>query len=39
LNNVFDQAPPFVTAPEFNYDEWDYNIRGRVWYVALKKDF
>jgi iron complex outermembrane receptor protein len=39
MNNVFDQDPPFVTAPEFNYDEWDHNIRGRTWYVALKKVF
>ena len=39
MNNVFDQDPPFVATPEYNYDEWDHNIRGRVWYVALKKRF
>jgi iron complex outermembrane recepter protein len=39
VNNVFDQDPPFVTTGESNYDEWDHNIRGRVWYVALKKRF
>jgi iron complex outermembrane recepter protein len=39
INNVFDQNPPFATLGESNYDEWDHNIRGRVWYVALKKRF
>ena len=39
MNNAFDQDPPFVTSGESNYDEWDHNIRGRVWYVALKKRF
>jgi iron complex outermembrane recepter protein len=40
VNNVFDQNPPFVAAaPENGYDEWQANIRGRTWYVALKKRF
>ena len=39
MNNVFDQNPPFAATPESHYDEWDHNIRGRVWYVALKKRF
>ena len=40
MNNVFDQDPPFVTAYlENGYDPWQANIRGRVWYVALKKRF
>jgi outer membrane receptor protein involved in Fe transport len=39
MNNVFDQDPPFSAFPEHNYDEWDASIRGRVWYVALKKRF
>jgi outer membrane receptor protein involved in Fe transport len=40
MNNVFDQDPPFVSgAPENGYDERQANIRGRVWYVALKKQF
>jgi iron complex outermembrane receptor protein len=39
INNVFDQDPPFATPGESNYDEWDHNIRGRIWYVAVKKRF
>ncbi|HKE59679.1 MAG TPA: TonB-dependent receptor plug domain-containing protein [Pyrinomonadaceae bacterium] len=40
MNNVFDQDPPFVAgAFENGYDEWTANIRGRIWYVALKKQF
>ena len=36
MNNVFDEDPPFVKRA---YDPWQANIRGRVWYVALKKRF
>jgi outer membrane receptor protein involved in Fe transport len=40
MNNVFDQDPPFVAGyVENGYDEWTANIRGRIWYVALKKRF
>ena len=42
MNNVFDQNPPFVASAisAFNgYDQWQANIRGRIWYVALKKRF
>jgi hypothetical protein len=42
MNNVFDQDPPFVADAAFNfnsYDPWQANIRGRTWYVALKKQF
>jgi iron complex outermembrane recepter protein len=40
INNVFDFAPPFVAAAaENNYDESTANIKGRTWYVALKKRF
>ena len=40
MNNVFDQDPPFVAGyVENGYDEWQANIRGRVWYVSLKKRF
>jgi iron complex outermembrane receptor protein len=39
MNNVFDQDPPFSILPEYNYDEWTANIRGRIWYVAVKKQF
>ena len=40
INNVFDYDPPFVAASlENGYDEWTANIRGRIWYVALKKQF
>jgi hypothetical protein len=40
MNNVFDFAPPFVAAAAENgYDESTANIKGRTWYVALKKRF
>ena len=40
VNNVFDLAPPFVAAANENgYDEQTANIKGRTWYVALKKRF
>ena len=40
MNNVFDLAPPFVAAAAENgYDESTANIKGRTWYVALKKRF
>ena len=46
MNNVFDQDPPFVKGTPFpvagnenGYDPWQANIRGRVWYAALKKQF
>src|SRR5437868_1363963 len=40
VNNVFDFAPPFVAgAFENGYDQRTANIRGRTWYVALKKRF
>ena len=40
MNNVFDLAPPFVAAANENgYDESTANIKGRTWYVALKKHF
>jgi hypothetical protein len=40
MNNVFDQDPPFTAFNGQNgYDPWQANIRGRIWYVALKKRF
>jgi outer membrane receptor protein involved in Fe transport len=40
MNNVFDEQPPFVAAAAENgYDESTANIKGRTWYVALKKRF
>jgi iron complex outermembrane receptor protein len=46
INNVLDEDPPFakgsppgVAGNENGYDPWQANIRGRVWYVALKKRF
>jgi iron complex outermembrane recepter protein len=38
MNNVFDQDPPLVVSGN-GYDQRQANIRGRVWYVALKKRF
>ena len=40
INNVTDEQPPFVAAAAENgYDEQTANIKGRTWYVALKKRF
>lgn len=46
MNNVLDQDPPFVEGAgsigdvvQNGYDPWQANIKGRVWYVALKKRF
>ena len=40
MQNVFDQQPPFVAgAFENNYDESIADVRGRFWYVGLKKRF
>jgi iron complex outermembrane receptor protein len=40
MNNVFDLSPPFVDGTfQDGYDPRQANIRGRIWYVALKKDF
>jgi iron complex outermembrane receptor protein len=40
MQNVFDQDPPFVGgAFENNYDESLADVRGRFWYVGLKKRF
>jgi iron complex outermembrane receptor protein len=40
INNLTDEQPPFVAAAiENGYDESTANIRGRTWYVALRKRF
>jgi hypothetical protein len=40
MQNVFDSDPPFVAgANENNYDESLADVRGRFWYVQLKKRF
>jgi outer membrane receptor protein involved in Fe transport len=40
MQNVFDTDPPFVAGfPENNYDESLATIKGRFWYVQLKKRF
>ena len=40
MQNVFDADPPFVAgASENNYDESLATIKGRFWYVQLKKRF
>jgi len=40
MQNVFDADPPFVGgAFENNYDESLADVRGRFWYVGLKKRF
>jgi outer membrane receptor protein involved in Fe transport len=40
LQNVFDEDPPFAAgAAENGYDESLATIKGRFWYVQLKKRF
>jgi iron complex outermembrane recepter protein len=40
MQNVFDSDPPFVAGSfENNYDESLATIKGRFWYVQLKKRF
>jgi outer membrane receptor protein involved in Fe transport len=40
MQNVFDEDPPFVnSAIENGYDEPLATIKGRFWYVQLKKRF
>src|SRR5689334_495031 len=40
IQNVFDEDPPFVnSAIENGYDESLATIKGRFWYVELKKRF
>jgi iron complex outermembrane receptor protein len=40
MNNIFDLDPPFVAGTfENGYDEATFDIKGRFWYVALKKRF
>jgi outer membrane receptor protein involved in Fe transport len=40
MQNVFDEDPPFVAgAGENGYDESLATIKGRFWYVQLKKRF
>ena len=40
MQNVFDEDPPFVAGSfENGYDESLANIKGRFWYVGLKKRF
>ena len=40
MQNVFDEDPPFVAANlENGYDESIATIKGRFWYVQLKKRF
>ena len=40
VQNVFDEDPPFVAGAFENvYDESLATIKGRFWYVQLKKRF
>jgi len=40
LQNVFDFDPPFVAgALGNNYDQSLASIKGRFWYIQLKKRF
>ena len=40
MNNIFDAQAPFVAgAIDIGYDEATANIKGRTWYVVLKRRF
>ncbi|HZR77692.1 MAG TPA: TonB-dependent receptor, partial [Chthoniobacterales bacterium] len=40
IDNVFDSEPPFVAASfENGYDQQTANVKGRLWYVGVKKRF
>jgi iron complex outermembrane recepter protein len=39
MQNVFDEDPPFANGFENGYDESLATIKGRFWYVQLKKRF
>jgi len=40
MTNIFDLDPPFIAgAFENGYDESNFDIKGRFWYVSLKKRF
>jgi iron complex outermembrane receptor protein len=40
MNNIFDLDPPFTSgAFENGYEEASFDIKGRFWYVSLKKRF
>jgi hypothetical protein len=40
MNNVFDLDPPFgAGTAENGYEESTFDIKGRFWYVSLKKRF
>src|SRR5207249_7035259 len=40
MNNIFDLDPPFSSGTiENGYEEANFAIKGRFWYVSLKKRF
>jgi iron complex outermembrane receptor protein len=40
VDNVLDAEPPFVSAAfENGYDQQTANVKGRLWYVGVKKRF
>jgi hypothetical protein len=39
MQNVFDSDPPFAVGVNINYDTSLATIKGRFWYVQLKKRF
>jgi outer membrane receptor protein involved in Fe transport len=40
VDNVADEEPPFVAASfENGYDQQTANVKGRLWYVGVKKRF
>jgi hypothetical protein len=40
MNNIFDLDPPFAAgALQNGYEQATFDIKGRFWYVSLKKRF
>jgi outer membrane receptor protein involved in Fe transport len=40
VDNVTDEQPPFVAASfENGYDQQTASVKGRLWYVGIKKRF
>jgi outer membrane receptor protein involved in Fe transport len=40
MNNIFDRDPPFSSGAFVDgYDQSTFDIKGRFWYVSVKKRF
>lgn len=39
VNNLFDEAPPQAGDTEGNYDQQNYDVMGRAYYIGIRKRF